>query len=118
MTMSGVEHIHRYSMRLWLPGWRFIMILALATSGCQKESEEKISLPQRDIKTVMETHVDELMAIPGVTAVAIGELEDKTPCIKVYVINEADSKIPSNIEGHPVVVTVSGEITPMSGESQ
>lgn len=118
--MSGVEHIHRYSMRLWLPGWRFIMILALATSGCQKESEEKISLPQRDIKTVMETHVDELMAIPGVTAVAIGELEDKTPCIKVYVIDrteELDNKIPSSLEGHPVVVTVSGEITPMSGDS-
>lgn len=95
------------------------MIFAIVAIGCQTESEDRISLQERDIKTVMEAHVDELMAIPGVTAVAIGELEDKTPCIKVYVIGkteELDDRIPSSLEGHPVVVTVSGEITPMSGD--
>lgn len=118
--MSRVERIHRYSTKWWLPSCCFIVVLAIVTIGCQTEREEKINLPERDIKTVMEAHAAELMAIPGVTAVAIGELEDKTPCIKIYIIERSeflDSKIPSSLEGYPVVVTVSGEITPMSGDS-
>ena len=43
------------------------MIFAIVAIGCQTESEDTISLQERDIKTVMEAHVDELMAIPGVT---------------------------------------------------
>lgn len=111
----------RHSMRYRPLIWCFVLILAVVTIGCQTEREEKINLPERDIKTVMEAHASELMAIPGVTAVAIGELEDKTPCIKIYIIERSeflDSRIPSSLEGHPVVVTVSGEITPMSGGSQ
>ncbi len=111
----------RYSEMLRPPSWCLVIMFAVFTIGCQTEREEKINLPERDIKTVMEAHASELMAIPGVTAVAIGELEDKTPCIKVYVIarsEELNNKIPSNLEGHPVVVTVSGEIKPMSGGSQ
>lgn len=107
---------------MWrIPGCCLLVILTLATTGCQRESKEKINLPERDIKTVMEAHATELMAIPGVTAVAIGELEDKTPCIKVYVIDRSEelvNKIPSSLEGHPVVVSVSGEITPMSDDDK
>ena len=73
-------------------------------------------MPNRDIKTVMEAHVEELMAIPGVVGVAIGELEDRTPCIQVLVIEQTEElsrRIPKSLEGHPVVIMVSGEIRPM-----
>lgn len=72
-----------------------------------------------DIKTVMEAHSAELMNIPGVVAVAISELEDKTPCIKIYVLEkteEISEKIPEKIEGHPVLIEISDEIKPMSGD--
>ena len=83
------------------------------------ETDKSTNVSSRDIKTVMEAHVDGLMKIPGVAAVAIGELEDKTPCIIVYVIEkttEIEEKVPAELEGHPVVVEVSGEIKPMSGD--
>ncbi|HUU46620.1 MAG TPA: hypothetical protein VM118_12890 [Acidobacteriota bacterium] len=76
-------------------------------------------MPQRDIKTVMEAHVDELMAVPGVVGVAIGALDDGTPCILVLVIEETDEidrKVPKTLEGHPVSVFVTGEIKPMEDE--
>ena len=88
--------------------------------GCQMESKSRNTMPNRDIKTVMDAHVEELMAIPGVVAVAIGQLDDETPCIKVYVIEqteELDRRIPNSLEGHPVVVVVSGEIKPMTGKN-
>ncbi|MBN1503923.1 MAG: hypothetical protein JW952_02545 [Candidatus Eisenbacteria bacterium] len=75
-------------------------------------------MPTRDVKSVMEAHVQELMAIDGVTAVAIGELDDGTPCITVYVVEKTDElsdRIPKTLEGHPVVVEESGVIRPMSG---
>ena len=96
--------------------------VAMVFNSCGQEqaneTEKSKNVSSRDIKIVMEAHVDELMKIPGVAAVAIGELEDKTPCIKVYVIektSEIEEKVPAELEGHPVVVEVSGEITPMSG---
>ena len=93
--------------------------LVLTLPACRSEERKgQGSVPDRDIKTVMEAHVNDLMAVPGVTAVAIGELEDGTPCIKVYVEKSTDEikrQIPEQLEGHPVVVEVSGEIRPMEG---
>jgi hypothetical protein len=73
-------------------------------------------MPRRDITTVMNAHTSELMAIPGVTGVAIGALDDGTPCILVLVLDddaEATKKIPKELEGHPVKIFESGEIKPM-----
>jgi hypothetical protein len=70
----------------------------------------------RDIKTVMDAHADELMAIEGVTAVAIGGLADGTPCITIYVIGKTRGlmrRLPKTLEEHPVVVEESGVIRPM-----
>jgi hypothetical protein len=78
-------------------------------------------MPTRDIKTVMEAHVNELMAMPGVAGVAIGELDDGTPCILVMVVeltDELEQKIPKSLEGHPVVIEVSGEFKPMHEEDR
>ncbi len=73
-------------------------------------------MPLRDINAVMADHTKDLMAISGVTGVAIGETEDKTPCILVLIENdskEIDQKIPQVLEGHPVRLLVSGKIVPM-----
>ncbi len=73
-------------------------------------------MPIRDINAVMDSHTSELMAIPGVVGVAIGETEDKTPCILVLVAEETSDikgKIPKVLEGHPVRLLVTGEIKPM-----
>jgi hypothetical protein len=74
----------------------------------------------RDIDKVMDAHVDDLMAIDGVTAVAVGALDDGRPCIQVYVARKTDElarRIPKMLEGHPVIVEESGFIRPMSDES-
>lgn len=76
-------------------------------------------MSNRDIKSVMEAHAPELMSIPGVTAVAIGELADGTPCIKVYVVKKSKQlaeKIPARLEGHPIEIEESGEIKPMNAD--
>ncbi len=97
-------------------------ILALmlsGTSACHPPNESRNAVPQRDINTVMEVHVNGLMAIPGVTGVAIGEMEDKTPCILVLVVEETDEinrRVPEVLEGHPVRILESGEIRPMRGD--
>jgi hypothetical protein len=74
---------------------------------------------KKDINSVMQAHTAEIMAIPGVTGLAISELEDKTPCIWVLVVEESEElarKIPDSLEGHPVKIVVSGEIKPLEGQ--
>ena len=86
--------------------------------GCHRQSESKEVVSKRDINAVMTDHTAELMAIPGVTGVAIGQTEDKTPCILVLVVEKSDElvrKIPKTLEGHPVRLLVSGVIRPMQG---
>lgn len=94
-----------------------IAVIALTFTSCGREnaneSEVSVAVEKRDINVVMEAHVDELMNIPGVVMVAVGQLEDKTPCITVYVKEktaEILEKIPSNYEGHPVKFDISDEI--------
>ncbi len=74
-------------------------------------------MTKRDINEVLRAHDREIMAIPGVTGIYVGLLDDqKTLCLKVMVIKdtpELKSKIPRQIEGYPVVVEETGEIRPM-----
>ena len=96
-----------------------LALLLLSASACGPQKEGKKEVPVRDINEVMNSHVDELMSIPGVVGVAVGELDDKTPCILVLVVEESDEinrKVPKKLEGHPVRLFVSGEIRPMRGE--
>ncbi|MCU0639760.1 MAG: hypothetical protein MUF59_07820, partial [Candidatus Krumholzibacteria bacterium] len=55
-----------------------------------------------DATRIMDAHVGELMAIPGVAGVAVGALGDGKPCIMVYVVKETAEhrrKIPKELEG-------------------
>ena len=75
-------------------------------------------MPHRDINGVMDAHVSELMAIPDVVGVAVGAMDDGTPCILVLVARktkEIGRRVPGNLENYPVRVFVSGEIKPMQG---
>jgi hypothetical protein len=66
-----------------------------------------------DINQVMARHQDQLMAIPGVTGVGIGE-QGGRPAIVVMVERltpQVKTQIPQQLEGFPVVVDQSGEIT-------
>jgi hypothetical protein len=110
--------MHEYE-KVFTSTFRLLGILWLVSimiSACQPGHESRNHMPIRDIKAVMEAHVEDLMAIPGVVGVAIGELDNGTPCIKVMVIeltDELDRKIPKTLEGHPVLVVESGEFKPM-----
>ena len=73
-------------------------------------------MPVKDIKSVMDAHVNDLMSIPGVIGVALGELDDHTPSIMVLVEEATKAlkkQIPPRIEGHPVVIEVTGKIRGM-----
>ena len=73
-------------------------------------------MPLRDINQVKEAHTGELMSLPGVVGVYVGELEDHTPCIGVMVVKKTpdlEKKIPKSLEGHPVRIDETGEIKPM-----
>jgi hypothetical protein len=96
-----------------------VLVVSLLALGCQSGRESGEDMPVKDIKSVMESHVDELMAIPGVTGVAIGELDNGTPCIMVLVVELTDDmsrKLPKSLDGHPVLSVESGEFKPMSGK--
>ena len=65
----------------------------------------------KTIEQVQEEKTDEWMAIPGVEGTAIGLFEGK-PCIKILISSRTDqirTKIPSKVEGYPVVVEETGE---------
>lgn len=67
----------------------------------------------QQIKAVMDAHVDSLMAIEGVVGVAIGAMEDNRLCIKIMVKKEdpkLKKQIPAQLDNHPVVIEVTGEI--------
>jgi len=71
------------------------------------------------IQRALAAHADELMAVPGVVGVAIGLLDDgQTPCLKVLVEAsnpDVQARIPRTLDGHPVVVEVTGTIRPLDG---
>jgi len=83
-------------------------------AGCSytgpSDLEKGHSMPERTIEQVQEEHTDDWMAIPGVEGTAIGLFEDK-PCIKIFSSRKAEelrAKIPSTIEGYPVIIEETG----------
>jgi hypothetical protein len=68
---------------------------------------------------VIATHSERLMAIDGVTGLAVGLLPDgRTPCVKILVeklTEQLETRLPATLEGHPVVIETSGEIRPLDG---
>lgn len=97
-----------------------LMLMACAAtirSPADSTGKEKL-MPLKDINLVLNNHVKELMATPGVVGVYVGLLpDDKTPCLKVIVVKEInglEKRIPNTIEGYPVVIEKSEPIHPMN----
>lgn len=108
----GVERTSRLGFTL------LIALVLFTANACQSGNGSNNAVTRSDITAVMDAHVNELMAIPGVTAVAVGESDDGTPCILILILeqtDELDQRIPKSLDGHPVCVRVSGEIKPMDG---
>lgn len=93
-----------------------------AGPGSSSSPGEKL-VAAKTIEEAVSRHAPDLMALPGVVGVAQGEC-DKLPCLRVYVIEktpELEQKIPSRLDGFPVVIDVTGEIRALpekSGERQ
>ncbi len=92
-----------------------VMSAAGILTGCSYSSpsdlEKGQTMPERTIEQVQEEHTDEWMAIPGVEGTAIGLFEGK-PCIKIFTSSkpqEVRDKIPSTVEGYPVIIEETGE---------
>ena len=82
------------------------------------ELEKGQSMPERTIEQVQEEHTDDWMAIPGVEGTAIGLFEGK-PCIKIFSSRkpqEVRAKIPSTIEGYPVIIEETGAFRALEQE--
>jgi hypothetical protein len=98
-----------------------VILAVMQCVGCRVNVTNASSHPQdmarRDINAVLSEHDDALMAIEGVVGVYVGLLEDeKTPCLKVMVVRqtpELTRRIPSSLEGYPVVVEETGIIRPL-----
>ena len=106
------------SVRLMIHAAALVSLVFLG--ACGGGSGDGRDMPTQDINTVMEAHVDELMAIEGVTAVAVGALDDGTPCIQVYVVSKTEDllcRIPKTLGGYAVVIEESGVIRPMPDET-
>ena len=100
-------------VRLTICAAALVLLIVIGACGGTGDGRD---MPTQDINAVMEAHAGELMAIEGVTAVAVGALGDGTPCIQVYVVRKTDDlvrRIPKTLGGHPVVVEESGVIMPM-----
>ena len=73
--------------------------------------EKGLSVPDRTIEQVLKDNADRWIAIAGVEGTAIGLSEGKH-CIKIFASSnpqELRTKIPSSIEGHPVIIEETGE---------
>jgi hypothetical protein len=67
------------------------------------------------IDEAVKQHATRLMSVPGVVGVAVSKCDGK-PCIRVLVVEktpELRSKIPSTLEGYPVVLEETGPLRPL-----
>jgi len=101
--------------------WIVIVLLNICTiiaagifTGCSYTGpsglEKGQTMPERTIEQVLKDKTNQWMAIPGVEGTAIG-LFDGKPCIKIFISSkpqEVRAKIPSTVEGHPVIIEETG----------
>lgn len=65
-----------------------------------------------DIRAIQEKYEDQLMSVPGVVGVGIGEC-DGEPCLKVFVEEKTpdlEGQIPVQLEGFTVEIEVTGPV--------
>lgn len=95
-----------------------LILTIISSNGCNdaKVEGDHPGDKANDINFVKEKYEGGWMKIPGVVGTYVGETDDKTPCIKVMVEAETEQikrQIPSLVEGHSVIIEVTGKIKPM-----
>ena len=73
---------------------------------------------RRSIEQVQEDYTEKWMNISGVEATAIGQYKGK-PCIMVFIsinTSELRVKIPSTIEGYPVIIKDTGKFNALNNQ--
>jgi hypothetical protein len=81
--------------------------------GSEKRQDSRTAA--MTIEQALNHHTERLMSIPGVVGTAIGECNGR-PCIMILVEKKTPDlmkKIPSTLEGFPVVVEETGVIRPI-----
>ncbi|MBA7697669.1 hypothetical protein ES703_106337 [subsurface metagenome] len=93
-----------------------------SVTGCSysgpSDLEQGGVMPDKTIEQVLKERTDEWMGIPGVEGTAIGLFEDK-PCIKIFTSSKPQQirdKIPSTVEGYPVIIEETGEFRALEPE--
>jgi hypothetical protein len=94
-----------------------LFVLALFLPGCQPPSRKSpMPAPSRPLAEVLAAHTPGLMAIPGVVGTAESRTSDGRPCILLMLSTSAPelrAKLPSELEGWPVRLEVTGEFHAM-----
>jgi hypothetical protein len=96
---------------------RLLAIVLIVGCGRAKTREEEspaVAQAPRTIEAVLAAHTDSLMAVPGVLGTAIGRCAG-SPCIRVLVVRvteDVQRRVPSQLEGFPVRIDVTGPIVP------
>jgi hypothetical protein len=100
-----------------------LALILFSGAGCSAPSAPgnaaESQMAKSTIQDVLKKNTDSLLSIPGVQGVAVGESGGK-PCILVLVNQktpEIMTKIPSQLEGFPVVVEETGTIRPLGGRA-
>jgi hypothetical protein len=78
-------------------------------------------MPAPDIREVIKGHADRIMSIDGVVGIARGMSKDNQNCILILVIKdtpELRKRIPGQLEGYPVLIEETGEISAFSDEEE
>ena len=86
------------------------VLCALFLFACCDLERVELMAP-KSIAQVFDEHVDQLMSIPGVSGVGIGDCRG-TPCIKVFVAKATPSvtrQIPPSFDGYEVAIEETGE---------
>lgn len=95
--------------------FRLLAIVLIAGCGHAKTREDPpVAQASRTIEAVLAAHNDSLMAVPGVLGTAIGRCNG-APCIRILVnrvSDEVQRRVPSQLEGFPVRIDVTGPIVP------
>ena len=99
---------------VWLALLSIAAVLAVSVLGCREragsDSEQVRQMSHRTIQQVLKDKTDEWMAIPGVEGTAIGLFEGE-PCIRILASvepRELRARIPSAVEGYPVIIEQTG----------
>jgi hypothetical protein len=95
-----------------------VLLAAALATGCRKTADTEPSSQievKQPIEDVLSRHAPQLMEIEGVVGVGQGLTDSGEDCLKVLVVADTPElrrRIPTSLEGYPVVLRPTGELEP------